>query len=156
MLPAEQRLRRRSDFTHVVKHGARASRPLLTVHVTLPALSASTAPTAVPGGAADAALYARSAASSYAPPARAGLVVSKAVGGAVVRHRTARRLRHLLRPQLAALPGGALVVVRAAPPAGSATSAQLAGELDSALRRAVHTARRPREARGAGAGPAAR
>jgi ribonuclease P protein component len=43
-----------------------------------------------------------------APP-RAGLVVSRAVGGSVVRHRVARRLRHLLRPRLATLPAGSVL-----------------------------------------------
>jgi len=60
-------------------------------------------------------------------------VVSKAVGGAVVRHRVSRRLRHLLAPRLGALPAGAMLVVRALPPAATATSAELAGDLDGAL-----------------------
>lgn len=68
---------------------------------------------------------------------RAGLVVSRAVGGAVVRHRVSRRLRHLLVPRLAALPAGACVVVRALPPAAGATSAELGTDLDAALRGAL-------------------
>jgi ribonuclease P protein component len=68
---------------------------------------------------------------------RAGLVVSRAVGGAVVRHRVSRRLRHLLVPRLASLPAGARVVVRALPPAADASSAELAGDLDSGLRGAL-------------------
>ena len=71
-----------------------------------------------------------------APP-RAGLVVSKAVGGSVVRHRTARRLRHLLRDRLDRLPPGARLVVRAAPAAGSAPSSALAADLDAALASAL-------------------
>jgi ribonuclease P protein component len=65
---------------------------------------------------------------------RAGLVVSKAVGGSVVRHRVSRRLRHLLAPRLGALPAGAMVVVRALPPAADATSAELGDDLDAGLR----------------------
>jgi ribonuclease P protein component len=64
---------------------------------------------------------------------RAGLVVSKAVGGSVVRHRVSRRLRHLLRPRLEELPAGAMVVVRALPPAAEATSADLGVDLDAGL-----------------------
>ena len=65
---------------------------------------------------------------------RAGLVVSKAVGGAVVRHRVSRKLRHLLAPRLSALPSGAMLVVRALPPASSATSAELGDDLDAGIR----------------------
>ena len=119
MLPAEHRLRRAPDFTEVVRRGRRASRPLLTVHLLLPA------------------------AASGQPPARAGLVVSKAVGGSVVRHRTSRRLRHLLRERLAGLPAGSRLVVRAAPSAGAAASTALGTDLDGALDAAV----RPRRTR---------
>ena len=67
---------------------------------------------------------------------RAGFVVSKAVGGSVRRHRVTRQLRHLVRPRLADLPPGARLVVRALPPAASASSAELAADLDSGLRSA--------------------
>ena len=68
---------------------------------------------------------------------RAGLVVSKAVGGAVVRHRVSRRLRHLLASRLGALPPGARVVVRALAPAATATSPELGSDLDAGLRSAL-------------------
>lgn len=68
-------------------------------------------------------------------PPRAGFVVSKAIGNAVVRHRVQRRLRHLVRARLTALPAGSLVVVRALPGAERAASDQLARELDAALER---------------------
>jgi ribonuclease P protein component len=61
--------------------------------------------------------------------------VSKAVGGAVVRNTVKRRLRHLIRDRLAELPPGSLVVVRALPGAGDADHAELARDLDAALRR---------------------
>ncbi|APU18054.1 ribonuclease P protein component [Actinoalloteichus sp. GBA129-24] len=67
--------------------------------------------------------------------ARVGFVVSKAVGDAVVRHRVSRRLRHVFRARLAALPPGTDVVVRALPPAAASTSEQLAADVDRALRR---------------------
>jgi ribonuclease P protein component len=68
---------------------------------------------------------------------RAGFVVSKAVGNSVVRHRVARRLRHLVRDRLARLPEDSLLVVRALPPAASATSAELGEDLDAGLRSAL-------------------
>ncbi|AOS66198.1 ribonuclease P protein component [Actinoalloteichus hymeniacidonis] len=67
--------------------------------------------------------------------ARVGFVVSKAVGDSVVRHRVSRRLRHVLRARLGALPPGTDVVVRALPPAASSTSDQLASDVDRAFRR---------------------
>lgn len=66
-------------------------------------------------------------------PPRAGFVVSKAVGNAVVRHRVARRLRHLVAARLPQLPSGARLVVRALAPAATATSAELGLDLDAAL-----------------------
>lgn len=61
--------------------------------------------------------------------------MSKAVGNAVVRHRVARRLRHLMRDRLAALPEGTDLVVRALPPSADATSRDLGADLDATLRR---------------------
>ena len=68
-------------------------------------------------------------------PARAGLVVGRSVGPAVVRNRVARQLRHLLAPRLPALPAGTDLVVRALPSAAGASSADLARDLDSGVRR---------------------
>ena len=128
MLAPASRLRRPADFREVVRRGRRASRPLLTVHLLV---AASSAPEVHDAGTRDA-------------PPRAGLVVGKAVGGSVVRSRTSRRLRHLLRSRLDALPAGARLVVRAAPAAGSATSAALGVDLDSALAAASRPGRVPR------------
>ncbi|MEU4076041.1 MULTISPECIES: ribonuclease P protein component [Streptomyces] len=116
MLPTDNRLRRREDFATAVRRGRRAGRPLLVVHLR----SGASNPHA-PG--------------ESAPPSRAGFVVSKAVGGAVVRNQVKRRLRHLVRDRLAELPPGSLVVVRALPGAGDADHAQLARDLDAALQR---------------------
>ncbi|GAA5106064.1 ribonuclease P protein component [Haloechinothrix salitolerans] len=75
------------------------------------------------------------AACSDGAPVRAGFVVSKAVGNAVVRHRVLRRLRHLVAARLGTLPRGTTLVVRALPPAASASSAELGKDLDRALRK---------------------
>jgi ribonuclease P protein component len=74
------------------------------------------------------------AAAEAARPPRVGFVVSKAVGGSVVRHRVARRLRHLLRDRLDQFPAGTRLVVRALPRSATASSARLAADLDRALR----------------------
>ncbi|MFF9319920.1 ribonuclease P protein component [Streptomyces sp. NPDC014735] len=116
MLPTENRLRRREDFATAVRRGRRAGRPLLVVHLR--------------SGATDPHVTGEDA-----PPPRAGFVVSKAVGRAVVRTAVKRRLRHLVRERLALLPPGSLVVVRALPGAGDAEHEQLARDLDAALQR---------------------
>jgi ribonuclease P protein component len=64
-----------------------------------------------------------------------GFVVSKAVGNSVVRHRVTRQLRHLVRERLGTLPPDCTLVIRALPPAAGAAGAELAADLDSALRR---------------------
>ncbi len=74
-------------------------------------------------------------------------MVSRAVGGSVVRHRVQRRLRHLVLPLLPDLPGGCLVVVRALPSAATLTSA----ELDADLRPALRSCLRKADAVGTGA-----
>ena len=56
-----------------------------------------------------------------AAPARVGFVVSQAVGPAVTRNLVKRRLRHLMRERVAALPDGSLLVVRAQPARGRAS-----------------------------------
>lgn len=66
---------------------------------------------------------------------RVGFVVSKAVGNAVVRHRVARQLRHLMRERIPVLSPGTLVVIRALPPAAAATSAELGRDIDKAARK---------------------
>ena len=110
MLPAAARLRRSEDFREVMRRGSRAGRRRLVVH----ALPASDPP---------------------AHTARAGFVVSKAVGNSVVRHSVSRRLRHLVADRLGTVPDGSSLVIRALPPAAKASSAELGADLDAALRR---------------------
>ena len=109
MLPQEHRLRLRSDFSAVLRRGRRASRPLLTLHLLPPGDVGQVLPT------------------------RAGLVVSKSVGGSVIRSRVSRRLRHQLRALLPQVPPGTRLVVRASPAAADADSAALALDLRAAL-----------------------
>lgn len=84
---------------------------------------------------------ARTGAEARTPPARAGFVVSRAVGGAVVRNAVRRRLRHLVRDRLGDLPPGSLLVVRALPGAADRSYARLGADLDAALA----AAREPRQ-----------
>jgi ribonuclease P protein component len=62
-------------------------------------------------------------------PPRVGFVVSKAVGNAVKRNLTKRRLRAIMATQLSGIPLGVDVVVRANSTASSATYHQLSESL---------------------------
>lgn len=70
-------------------------------------------------------------------PVRVGLVVSKAVGNAVVRNRVKRRLRHLAREQLCALPGSVVLVVRALPASAGASYDELSSDLTRCVKRVL-------------------
>ncbi|MGC5053802.1 ribonuclease P protein component [Micromonospora sp. DT48] len=125
MLAAAHRLRRSSDFAAAVRGGRRAGRGALVVHLTVPATAGSDNAAPKP---------ARDGVETESPPvSRAGFVVSKAVGPAVVRNRVRRRLRHLTRERLADLPAGSTLVVRALPAAAEATYQRLGADLDAAL-----------------------
>ena len=112
MLPAGHRLRASSDFAAIFRgpRGARAGSTLIVVH-------------------------ANQADARAGQPPRVGFVVSKAVGNAVVRNRTKRRLRALMAARVDAVPAGTDLVIRANPVAAQANSASLAVELDALLTR---------------------
>lgn len=75
-------------------------------------------------------------------PPRVGFVVSKAVGNAVTRNLTKRRLRAIMATQLSGIPEGVDVVVRANPAAAHATYQELADSVASQVNRLLHS--RPR------------
>lgn len=110
MLPAAHRLTDGEAFRLAVRSGRRSGARTLVVHWWT-------------GAAAEA-------------PVRAGFVVSRAVGGAVVRNRVKRRLRHLTRqhlPDLSAGPGSGVLVVRALPAAAAASYDELGADLSRCL-----------------------
>jgi len=88
MLPAANRLRTAADFRETTRRGARVTRGCVVVY-----LNRHDGPL----------------------EPRVGVIVSKAVGGSVQRHRAARRIRAAVRPLLIDVPLGAVVVVRALP-----------------------------------------
>lgn len=71
---------------------------------------------------------------------RVGFVVSRAVGHAVVRNRTKRRLRASAASRLSGIPAGYDVVVRANPEASAATYQQLDTALGRQLTRVLEKA----------------
>jgi ribonuclease P protein component len=109
VLPRGQRLTDAAGFATAVRRGRRAGGRLLVVHL---------------ADAADAG-------------PRVGFIVSKAVGTAVTRNRVKRRLRHLVRERIGALPASGVLVVRANPAAGAASYRELASELDRCLLRVL-------------------
>jgi ribonuclease P protein component len=70
----------------------------------------------------------------FTEPPKIGFTVSRAVGPAVVRNRVKRRLRHLAAGYLQSLPAGSLLVLRANPPAATASQVDLAAELGLVVR----------------------
>ncbi|MDQ2758373.1 MAG: ribonuclease P protein component [Actinomycetota bacterium] len=118
MLPARHRLRSSADFSSAVRGpgGSRSGGRLIVIHAH------------------------RTDTRTDQPP-RVGLVVSKAVGAAVVRTRTKRVLRHQLAARIASLPTGWDLVVRANPAAAGASSVEIGMELDRLLPRALRERR---------------
>jgi len=115
VLPASNRLRSSADFARTVRSGVRVGRPTLVVHALRHSGDAT----------------------------RVGFVVSKAVGGAVVRNRVKRRLRALARPLVMVGSAGRAascdLVVRALP-AANTEPGRLADDLAGAWQAAYDKA----------------
>lgn len=137
-------MRESSDFRSTMRHGVRSGNTALVVHLDV-ARSRSPQDTG-PGGHSD-----TLAVNPPAAPALVGFAVSKAVGGAVVRNRVKRRLRHLMAARIDRLPAGSRMVVRALPASALASSTELAEALEDAWARSARRAR-PTRAGGVAAG----
>jgi len=114
VLPQQSRMRRPEEFRRVLRTGRRAGGSVVAGHLLL---VGSDGPV------------------RSSEPAKVGLIVSRAVGSAVVRNRVKRRLRELMRRRVASLPGGCLLVLRAYPAAASARQEDLAADLDLVIGR---------------------
>ena len=86
MLSAQNRLRSSNDFARVTKTGHRATTASLV-------------------------LYLKNDQSFQLEP-QIGLIVSKAIGGSVIRHSVARKLRHASRNLLPLMPQHSQLVIR--------------------------------------------
>ena len=120
MLPVRARLRDRQLLASTVRRGTSARRRNLVVHYLRPTPAATAADMPVQG--------------------RVAFAVSRAVGGSVVRHRVVRKLRPLMVERLDQLPEGSTTVVRALPRSATATSAELAADLNSLLPQVIGAA----------------
>jgi ribonuclease P protein component len=103
-------MRRSTEFDATVKYGTRAAQSDVVAHV-------------------------RRGNDDEGNGPRVGLIIGKAVGSAVERHRVARRLRHVARTMLGDLHQSDRVVIRALPSSRQVSSARLEQQLRSALRR---------------------
>lgn len=129
MLPADARIRSSRDFGSALKRGRRAARGGVVVHWA-PAIKRDRD---IPVDHESPATPSEAAANRTA---RAGFVVSKAVGNAVVRNKVKRRLRHAAAAELPQWPAGTDVVVRATPRAAERDFAQLQRDLTEAVQAA--------------------
>jgi len=118
VLPARHRLRSSADFAVVFRGargagGSRSGSRFMVVHI-------------------------NSTDARAGQPPRIGLVVSKAVGNAVVRNRTKRILRACVSTRIGQLPNGVDVVIRAKTDLPGTPTAILAQDLDRLLATVLH------------------
>lgn len=139
MLATAARMRRRREFDLAIRRGRRAAGSLLSAHLFCAGCDAAAARSAVRGrdtlDGASSAGPGRGGIGDGEPPVLVGFIVSRAVGGAVVRNRVKRRLREVARARTACLPPGSLLVIRADPRAADVRQRDLAAELDLVLGR---------------------
>ena len=88
MLPKNARLTASADFARATKSGTRVTTESYVGYLYLSPVTNQETP-------------------------KCGLIINKSVGGSVVRHTLARKLRHALTPQISKLPAGSLLVIRA-------------------------------------------
>ncbi|MCK7637212.1 ribonuclease P protein component [Corynebacterium sp. P7202] len=112
MLPREHRLSSPSDFSRTIRGGRRTGSKTVILHLRRVQ--------AEPG-----------VARSGGP--RFGLIVSKAVGNAVIRHRVSRRLRHVCAALVEEIGTDCDVVIRALPRAADASGRDLHRDISRAL-----------------------
>jgi ribonuclease P protein component len=116
VLPARNRMRRSTEFDATVRYGVHAVQSDVIVHIR---------------GGND---------GDERDGPRVGLIIGRAVGSAVDRHRVARRLRHVARTILGDLQQSDQVVIRALPSSRQVSSARLEQQLRSVLRRSCEPA----------------
>ncbi|ARQ66920.1 ribonuclease P protein component [Mycobacteroides abscessus] len=116
MLPTRHRMTKSSEFRQTVKRGVRTTHADLVIHLRR--------------GCPD------SACEQVEGP-KVGLIVGKSVGGAVVRHRVSRRLRHAAAELLPKLEPVDRMVIRALPSSSTALSASLRQQLRDGIDRSA-------------------
>ncbi|WP_237208983.1 ribonuclease P protein component [Rothia nasimurium] len=118
MLAQQHRMRASAQFSATTRSGARSGRRNLVLYT----------------------------AKTGEEPTLIGFIVSKAVGNAVTRNKTKRRLREAIAPFVAENPTGYSVVIRALPPAATASYRDLNADLTGALTTALKKLSTPQTA----------
>lgn len=108
MLTKSARLTNSADFARTTKSGHRVTTPFFVGYLYLTGLD---------------------------NPAKCGLIINKTIGGSVVRHKLARKIRHALSAQLTNLPTGSLLVIRAV---GRAEKAQCQLEVEQLVNKILN------------------
>jgi len=88
VLPKNTRLTASADFARATKSGTRVTTDNFVGYLYLSPVTNQDAP-------------------------KCGLIINKSVGGSVVRHTLARKVRHAVATQISKLPTGSLLVIRA-------------------------------------------
>ncbi len=88
MLPKNARMTTSADFARATKSGARVTTENFVGYLYISPVTNHNLP-------------------------KCGLIINKSVGGSVARHALARKVRHSVSPNLAKLPEGSLLVIRA-------------------------------------------
>ncbi|WP_164913000.1 ribonuclease P protein component [Mycobacteroides franklinii] len=116
MLPTRHRMTKSSEFRQTVKRGVRTAHADLVIHLQRSCVDSSCGQVEGP---------------------KVGLIVGKSVGGAVVRHRVSRRLRHVAAELLPKLEPVDRMVIRALPSSSTALSASLRQQLRDGIDRSA-------------------
>ncbi|AKK07379.1 ribonuclease P protein component [Corynebacterium mustelae] len=127
MLPQQHKITNSEEFRQTIRKGKRAGGGTVVVH-----LKHEKSPK--PSDAQTKTLTAVSSIKDLTTsPPRFGLIVSKAVGNAVVRHAVSRKLRPIMLDLVSELAPGDRLIIRALPPAATATSKELTADVQKAL-----------------------
>lgn len=139
MLSPEYRLRSSTSFGRTIRYGRKKGSRTVVAYVLQPSSVGREANEFSAEDVSRETLHSNNIAWDRHP--RVGLVVSKAVGNAVVRHSVARFLRQSARESMLDLEAecgaGTTIVLRALPAAAKATQQEITRDVQSCIRRAI-------------------
>lgn len=132
-MPARQhRVTRGDDYRRIVRSGYRVGGALCIAHAVLHSPESSLAQSSSPESSPSETVVHDP---SHTSPARFGFIISKAVGGAVVRNRVRRRLKYIVEQRLHEGFHGMDVVFRALPAIAAADFSEIDREVNRQLDR---------------------
>lgn len=129
MLPQQHKITSSEEFRQTIRKGKRAGGGTVVVHL------AHRRPSKVTDDTSQSLAPMCNINDLTTSPPRFGFIVSKAVGNAVVRHAVSRKLRPIMMGLVSELEPGDRLIIRALPPAATATSKELTADVQKALRK---------------------